>query len=738
VKSTAVGGCVVCGLTAIGRRDLTLAVSEGTAVKLSRDDRALVVAWLLRHEETLPEPVRRLLAEPLARLSSSGLSQKAFNEYGRQLARALGFIPSSERRRPSGRPLRDALGQGGRKGADARVARDGRRNPAEMRDILTHARCHDGIEHLEEATEETQVMADDVQGKREGGVPLEAPAKCRTTSRKLSPEKLAAIEAQASALVVDANLGDGPDPALAAPGEALMNADVVCIDEDDVLVPAKLPEGVSEDDVVKTLIDPRVRYDFAVTVTKLKLDVEKKIIVTKDGARRVITGDVGEHGPRGFAVTWQALATLVVMVGQFAMPLNRLGTMLSTATKKFTSTSLARMAHYVAERLAPIYLVLMEQLADSDILAGDDTSCRVLEVSSYYARTREQQQDPQEPPPWRSYGTPVEANAAYQEYMRRKAELLTQRALGDREARKTPAQEPPLKVRLGRELGFESPKRSGDGPKQSLNTTVVTGCIDADNPSSLVVLYRSHLGSLGNLLEMLLSRRKPQKRKVIIQADLSTTNLVTDPRLTSRFDIELVGCSAHARRPFAQYEDYDPKPAAMVLALFGMLAIHEDALNRHGRNCENMLRVRGVHSRQIWERLKAACEALLARWTKATPLGAAARYILKHYGRLTAYLTNPRLEATNNLRERLLRTEKLIEKSSMFRQSIEGRVVLDILRTLLQTAVAAGAGPHEYLVDVLKVDPVEIEAHPENYTPAAWAKRRRLAQRDAHAAQPAA
>jgi len=32
------------------------------------------------------------------------------------------------------------------------------------------------------------------------------------------------------------------------------------------------------------------------------------------------------------------------------------------------------MAHYVAMRLLPIYLELNDQLADSAILAGDDTS----------------------------------------------------------------------------------------------------------------------------------------------------------------------------------------------------------------------------------------------------------------------------------------------------------------------------------------------------------------------------
>lgn len=289
----------------------------------------------------------------------------------------------------------------------------------------------------------------------------------------------------------------------------------------------------------------------------------------------------------------------------------------------------------------------------------------------------------------------------------------------------TPVDPTPLKILIGRELTFESPRKNGDGPKQSLNTTVLTGRDDADDPKSSIVFYRSHLGSLGNLLEMLLARRDPGKRQLIVQADLSTTNLVTSPDLTSKFDVEVIGCSAHARRPFAQYEDQDPKPVAFVLALFQVLAFHEDTIDHFGRNRENTLAVRGTDSRSMWEQIKQACAALAERWTKATPLGAAARYILKHYERLTAYLRDPRLEATNNLRERMLRTEKLIEKSSLFRRSIEGRVVLDILRTLLQTAVAAGAPPHRYLVDVLMARPEDIEAHPERYTPAAWLEQRR-------------
>ena len=518
-----------------------------------------MVQWLACHEETLPEPVRRLLKEPLAKLTSSGLSQTALNQYGRQLARALGLIPSSERRRPSGRPLNNARVGKNSEGARKAAARGSQRSAAEVRILATAGRSHNGLEHLAQATQETELMGDDVRGAQgdERGSQASAQAAERTACKQLSPSKLAAIEAQTTAFVARAQLGEGADPTLASTGEALMNADVVCVDDDQLLVPAKLPEGVEQSDVVKTLVEPRVRYDFAVTVTEIQLDVEKKVVVTKDGERHVICGDVHEHGPKGFAVTWQAMATLAVMVGQFAMPLNRLGTMLSTATKKFTSTSLGRMTHYVAARFVPIYLALMEQLADSDILCGDDTSCRVLEVSSYYSRARQGQQEADESPPWRSYGTAKEANEAYLECIRRKAALLARRADGDREAKKARVPEPPLKVLIGRELGFESPRKSGDGPKQSLNTTVVTGRTDADDPSSLVVFYRSHLGSLGNLLEMLLARRKPARRKLIMQADLSTTNLVTDPTLLSRFEVELVGCSAHARRAFAQYEDQE-------------------------------------------------------------------------------------------------------------------------------------------------------------------------------------
>jgi hypothetical protein len=81
---------------------------------------------------------------------------------------------------------------------------------------------------------------------------------------------------------------------------------------------------------------------------------------------------------------------------------------------------------------------------------------------------------------------------------------------------------------------------------------------------------------------------------------------------------------------------------------------------------------------------------------------------------------DPRLEPTNNFSERMLRMEKLIESSSMFRASLCGRFVLDILRTALQIAVAARAPLQEYVLSVLCTDPEEIAAAAERFTPHAW------------------
>lgn len=698
-------------------------MNQVPVAELSAEHRREVASWIALNLASLPEPVRLFLAPHQKYLAAGGDLRRHFDATCRELRRALGIMPSSERRR-SGHPL--ASLPRGRAGsaqteqvrleeqldrsvrlsgwhADLNERHQGKATRIEEK--LTKMKTAATTDHEQEASRNNQDVNEDT--------PLE--------EIELTEEQKAASLASALEFGEHLQLGDGADPTLQSVNETLMPGGAVVTIEEFEDLAAELPEELADGTVVKTLNEQRVRYDFSVSVSRIELDVEKKVVVKPNGERAVVVASTASVGPPRYSVTWSALATLAVLVGQFALPLNRLATMFSTFGKRFTAGGLGRMLHYVAQRLVPIYLELAEQLADSSILAGDDTSCRVIEVASYFAGSKSARGSPQKKPPWADYRT----RAAAQQSVKRCEELqqarMQRRVEGDREAKRTPDEGPSLGMLIGRVLEFESPRQDGQGTKQSMNTTVLSGRRIAEDPRSLIVFYRSHLGGCGNLLESILHSRSPSARAVTLQADLSTTNLVSDPELLARFNFRLTGCSAHARRPFALYEHEDPVYCGHMLHLFKGLAIHEQRLDVHGRNRQNVLAVRQAESRRLWVEIKELATKMEAKWSKATKLGAGARYIVKHFDKLTAYLDDPHLEPTNNLRERMLRTEKLIEGSSMFRRSLEGRFALDIVRTVMQTAVAAGVPVHEYLVSVLRADANEIADHPERFTPRAWA-----------------
>jgi len=678
------------------------------------------------NEKSVPEAVRIFLAAHQRYLQAEGDLSRRFEETIQQLRRALGIIASSERRR-SGDPLAN-VPRGRAQSADneqqrleAQLARSGRLGKWHAGLVDQHS-CK--FNRLEEKLEKMKSQSTQPTEQGPSALELQLAQQIAVESIELTAQEQARAEARGREFVEHLEQGNGAQGEFASVNETLMPDTAALSTEHIEAVAVELTEEQqSEATVIKTLKDKRVRYDITVSVSRIELEVDKQVVVNGNGERTVIAASTDQYGPPRYSVTWSTLATLAVLVGQFAMPLNRLATLFSSVGKRFSAGGLSRLLHYVAVRLVAIYIELAEQLSDADIVGGDDTPCRVVEVNRYFERLKSKPAD-QNKAPWAEYRSKAEAEQSIERCEQLQQHRKKRRAEGEREAKRTPDEQPSLGMLIGRHFDFESPRQDGQGGKRSMNTTVVSGRSVAKDPRSLIVFYRSHLGGFGNLLESILHNRKPSAKDMIVQADLSTTNLVTDAQLLERFSFKFIGCSAHARRPFALYEHEDPMYCAYILDLFKGLAMHEERLDVHGRNRYNVLAVRQAESRRVWEKIRELASRLESRWSKATKLGAAARYILKHYDKLTAYLDDPRLEPTNNLRERMLRTEKLIENSSMFRKSLEGRFVLDIIRTVLQTAVAAGVPVHQYLVSVLRADPDEIARYPERFTPLGWAARR--------------
>jgi hypothetical protein len=646
---------------------------------LSEAERAAVKAWLVENGAAVPAPVRAALEQHQALYEGLRGSRHKLSQVLVELRRALGIVAASERRRLSRNPL-GPLSNG-----------DGARPKSERARLELDLARYGTLEawHKELAKQHSRKMKA-IRSKL-----MKMPIDPAVGEDERSEEEKAADAAEVASEMREhmarMRLGDGAQPALESSREAFMTGAPVTTAEETLPLPAPVDEE-RDGKVLDTMVEERERFDFSFTVKRLTVQVEKKVVQGSDGERRVVSASTASLGPRCYAVTWGFLAHMAILVVQYAMPMNRLASLLSTDVKRFSAGALARMLRYVAHRFAPIYLNLFDSLADSDILSGDDTSCRVTEVSRHFANP-----DNTGPPPWDGYRTPKAAQEQFDNGANSLAALLAS------------------------ELGFEFERRTGDGAKKALHTTTISGRSDRDDPRSLIVLYRSHLGGFGNLLETLLSKRSPKHKALTIQSDLATVNLVADEELRRRFAIRYVGCASHARRPFALYEAEDPELCEIMLHMFKGLFIHEHGLNVFGRNEQNVRAVRDVDSRAQWQEIKEMAELVSLRWSRETKLGEGARYITRNFEKLTAYLDDPRLELTNNFSERMLRLEKLIQASSLFRTSLEGRFALDIMRTVLQTAVAAHAPLQDYVLDVLRAAPAEVAAAPARFTPREWA-----------------
>lgn len=114
---------------------------------------------------------------------------------------------------------------------------------------------------------------------------------------ELTEEQQAAALAIALEFGAHLLLGDGADPTLQSVNETLMPGGAVVTTEEFEDLMAELPTDLAGATVVKTLNEKRVRYDFSVAVSRIELDVEKKVVVKPDGERTVVVASTAAFGP---------------------------------------------------------------------------------------------------------------------------------------------------------------------------------------------------------------------------------------------------------------------------------------------------------------------------------------------------------------------------------------------------------------------------------------------------------
>jgi transposase len=170
-----------------------------------------------------------------------------------------------------------------------------------------------------------------------------------------------------------------------------------------------------------------------------------------------------------------------------------------------------------------------------------------------------------------------------------------------------------------------------------------------------------------------------------------------------------VACWSHARRYF--YDEHhstaSPIPLEALQRIGALFGIEADI---RGQSPERRRAAREQNAKPMLDALKVFLETALARISAKSTLAKAIRYTLSRWTALTRYVTDGRLEMSNNAAERAMKPPVLGRKNYLFCGSDTGGQRAACIYTITETAKMNGINPHAYLADILD----RIADHPIN------------------------
>jgi hypothetical protein len=170
-----------------------------------------------------------------------------------------------------------------------------------------------------------------------------------------------------------------------------------------------------------------------------------------------------------------------------------------------------------------------------------------------------------------------------------------------------------------------------------------------------------------------------------------------------------VSCWAHARRKIYDVFEATKSPIALDL-LERMGELFDIERDITGKTPDERKSIRLAQSVPLLDELKRAFEAALNKISGKGTLAQAIRYAYGRWDSLTRYVTDGRLEMTNNAAERAIRPLALGRKNWLFAGSDTGGDRAAIMYTLIETAKMNSLDPEAYLRDII----TRIADHPIN------------------------
>jgi transposase len=172
------------------------------------------------------------------------------------------------------------------------------------------------------------------------------------------------------------------------------------------------------------------------------------------------------------------------------------------------------------------------------------------------------------------------------------------------------------------------------------------------------------------------------------------------------------GCWPHARRKFVDALKGMPKgksgKATMAINHIKKLYAIETRA-RQENTIEDAFKIRQDNTPEILANYKGWLEKSAQQVPPKSLLGKAIQYNLNQWDKLTAYLTDGRINIDNNRAERAIKPFVIGHKNWLFANTGNGARSSAMLYSMIETAKANGLIPYENLVTLFEVLPTRKE-----------------------------
>ena len=260
-------------------------------------------------------------------------------------------------------------------------------------------------------------------------------------------------------------------------------------------------------------------------------------------------------------------------------------------------------------------------------------------------------------------------------------------------------------------LTLMGPRRAEIDPDSSRTGVFTSGIVATKDAQRIALFFSGHQHAGENLADVLRHRAKELETPIQMCDALSRN-------LPAELEVILANCLAHARRKFVEIYNHFPDACRTVLAAF-QLVYHNDALTRQqGLTPAKRLQFHQNHSQTPMTTLHTW---LQRQWDEKlvepnSALGAAIKYLQRHWEKLTRFLHVAGAPLDNNVCERALKKAIRHRKNSLFYRTRAGARMGDVFMSLIHTCELNRVNAFDYLTALIR-HADQVATHPADWLP---------------------